>query len=91
VVTVFVKGAKPENVSIHFEPENVCPQFDVSAIPFSFLSLPNYYYLQLNISVQLSTDKQFLLDLDLAHEIDPAQSKFEIMSTKIGIILYSVF
>jgi len=39
----------------------------------------------LNVNVQLSSDNQFLLDLDLAHEIDPAQSKYEIMSTKIEI------
>jgi len=63
VVTVFVKGAKQENVAIDFEAHN------------------------LSVNVQLSSDNQFLLDLDLAHDIDSAQSKYEIMSTKIEIKL----
>jgi len=61
VVTVFVKAAKPEAVSIEFETNS------------------------LGVSIELSTDNQFLLDLDLAHDIDTQASKYEVMSTKVEI------
>lgn len=41
--------------------------------------------MQLNVSIALSADNQFLLDLDLAHDIDPQASKYEVMSTKVGM------
>jgi len=59
VVDVYVKDAKPADVTVEFEEKS------------------------LSLSVQLSADNQFLLDIDLAHEINTSASTYEIMATKI--------
>jgi len=62
-ITVFIKGAKKEQVSINFGKKT------------------------LEVSIKLPTQSEYVLDLDLADEIVPEESKYEILSTKIEIKL----
>ena len=50
-----------------------------------YLGLIFYFFIQLSVCVKLEDGSDYMLSLDLAHEIVPSQSKFKVLTTKVCI------
>jgi suppressor of G2 allele of SKP1 len=86
-VSVFIKNVKKENVTVEIEPRAVRTSLFLSCQCITLRYGANKSFVQLNVAVKLPGSSEVQVDFDLADEIVPADSKYEVLSTKIEIKL----